>query len=70
METWEAETTSVLDLLRQQDDVETSVEEVFTFEYECNSIDKIALAVGLWIKIKVLKEIVNKTTVWIFFVGV
>ena len=27
METWEAETTSVLDLLRQQDDVETSVEE-------------------------------------------
>ena len=27
METWEAETMSVLDLLRQQDDVETSVEE-------------------------------------------
>ena len=27
VETWEAETTSVLDLLRQQDDVETSVEE-------------------------------------------
>ena len=27
VETWESETTSVLDLLRQQDDVETSVEE-------------------------------------------